>query len=184
MSMSIPDRHPLCRLFAALTEQTFIETLGVGDPKLTGYLAKLLVRFVHMDAIWKLCSEHGDRLEEVAEMLVAADDDARSADSTREVHRHIGDFTLFWSGAYPDALRDLRASLRKDHLVDYRQQGKRSYWIASQYDDEPYRDEAAVLRQLSEQFELCAYGLGQVRREWEKCESSGRTTPVRRVVIS
>ncbi len=45
-------------------------------------------------------------------------------------------------------------------------QGKRSYLIASSYDDEPYQQEAPVLRRLSQDFELCAYGLSQVRREW------------------
>ena len=171
MPQTIPARHPLRRFFIALTEQTFISTLGVGDPKLTGYLADLLVRFVHVDAIWKLRSAHDKPLAEVAEMMVEADSEGRSAGSTREIHRHIGDFTLFWTGTYPEALRQLRAPLTKDHLIDYPRQGKRSYWIASQYDDEPYREEAAVLRRLSEHFELCANGLSQVRREWEKTET-------------
>ena len=40
-----PD-HPLRRLFAGLTEQTFIATLGVADPNLTDYLSILLSRFL------------------------------------------------------------------------------------------------------------------------------------------
>jgi hypothetical protein len=83
------------------------------------------------------------------------------------VHRHIGDFTLFWTGLYPEALKRLRSALRKDHFIDYCEQGKRSYYIASTFEDDPYREEAPVLRRLSAQFELCAYGLGQVRREWD-----------------
>ena len=168
--MSISARHPLRRFLTALTEQTFIHSLGLGDPKVTGYLADLLVRFVHADEIWRVRSAHGKRLEEVAEMMAEAQLEGRSVRSTREIHRHIGDFTLFWTGAFPESLRDFRAPLRKDHLIDYHQQGKRSYWIASQYDDEPYREEAPVLRQLSEQFELCAFGLSQVRSEWEKAD--------------
>ena len=57
---------------------------------------------------------------------------------------------------------------RKDHLLDYLQQGKRSYRIASEYDDEPYREEAPVLRRLSDEFELCSVGLQQVRKVWER----------------
>jgi hypothetical protein len=34
-------------------------------------------------------------------------------------------------------------------------------------------DEGSVLRQLSDQFELCAFGLSCVRREWEKIEAEG-----------
>jgi hypothetical protein len=56
----------------------------------------------------------------------------------------------------------------KDHLVNFTAVGKRSYFIASTFDGEAYQDEAAVLRRLSEQFELCAYGLREVRREWEE----------------
>ena len=56
----------------------------------------------------------------------------------------------------------------KDAFVDYCSQGKRSYFIASRFDDEPFQEEAPVLRRLSEQFELCAYGLSQVRKEWEQ----------------
>ncbi len=182
MPQPIPNRHPLRKFFTALTEQTFIESLGVGDPKLTDYVSDLLVRFAHVDAIWKLRAAQDKPLTEVAEMMAEANVECRSTGSTREIHRHIGDFTLFWSGAYPEALKYLRASLCKDHLIDYPQQGKRSYWIASQYDDEPYREQAPVLRRLSENFELCAYGLSQVRREWEKAESQVADELPRRII--
>jgi hypothetical protein len=69
---------------------------------------------------------------------------------------------------YPEALRRLKSWDRKDALLDYRQQGKRAYLIASTFNDEPYRDEAPVLRRLSDQFELCSSGLSRVRREWER----------------
>jgi hypothetical protein len=62
----------------------------------------------------------------------------------------------------------LQHAERKDHLIDYCEQGKRSYYIASTFDDEPYRDEAPVLRRLSVEFEMCSFGLNRVRREWEK----------------
>ena len=41
----------------------------------------------------------------------------------------------------------------------------------SGFDDEQFRQEAPVLRRLSDEFMLCAYGLNQVRREWEKAGS-------------
>ena len=40
--------------------------------------------------------------------------------------------------------------------------------LASHFDDEPYQEEAPVLRLLSEEFELCSVGLSHVRKEWEK----------------
>ncbi len=64
-----PD-HPLCRMFAGLTEQTFMMTVGVGDPHLIGYLSNLLARFVSIDAIYRLRKSDGKRLEEVADMML------------------------------------------------------------------------------------------------------------------
>jgi hypothetical protein len=160
--------HPLRRLFAGLTEQTFNAALGVADPPLTDYLSSLLSRFIHLDALYRLKNASGKRLEEVAEMMIEAEAMPPEGRTTREVHRHIGDFTLFWTGVYPEALHKLRHALSKDQFIDYCEQGKRSYYIASTFEDEPFREEAPVLRRLSSEFELCAYGLNQVRREWEK----------------
>ena len=86
----------------------------------------------------------------------------------RFVHKHIGDFTLFWTGVYPEALRFLRGPLAKDSLVDYIEQGRRSYAIASRYTPPQLRSEAIVLAQLSHNFELCVWGLHRVRQLWER----------------
>lgn len=160
--------HPLRRLFAGLTEQTFLDTLGLADPSLTDYLSQMLSKFVHFDSVYRLRDAQGRRMDEVTEMIVEAEKLPPEGRTRREVHRHIGDFTLFWTGVYPEALRRLRSILSRDHFIDFCEQGKRSYWIASTFEDEPFSEEAPVLRRLSEQFELCAYGLSQVRREWEK----------------
>lgn len=155
----------LRRLFAALVEQTFQADLGIADPSLTDYLSELLCRFVRLDVLYKVRDVAGRRLEEVAEMAIEAE--FRQGRPRREIYRHIGDFTLFWSGVYPEALPKLRNEQRKDHLLDYCEHGKRSYYIASTYDDGPYAKEAPVLRRLSDEFELCGIGLNRVRREWE-----------------
>jgi hypothetical protein len=165
MAPVLSSADQLKRLFAALTEQTFQVEYGLADPPLIDYLADMLVRFVRLDAIFKVRDVMGRRLEEVADMLMEAEQ--REARPQREIHRHIGDFTLFWTGVYPEALRRLRGFDRKDALLDYQQQGKRSYYIASTFRDEPYKQEAAVLQRLSSEFELCSDGLMQVRREWE-----------------
>jgi hypothetical protein len=160
--------HPLRRLFSGLTEHTFLTTLGMADPPLTDYLSELLSRFIAMDALYRLRDAAGRRLEEVAVMMIEAESMPAEGRTRREVHRHIGDFTLFWTGVYPEALDSLRNQLSRDSFIDYCQQGKRSYWIASTFEEEPYQVEAPVLRRLSEGFELVAYGLNQVRREWER----------------
>ena len=165
--------HPLRRLFAGITEQTFMRLLGIGDPSLVDYLSELLSRFIHQDAIYRLRDAQGRRLLEVADMMLEAQCMPPSGRTRREYYRHIGDFTLFWTGVYPEALKRLQNALARDHFIDYCEQGKRSYWIASTFEDDDYRDEAPVLRRLSEEFEMCAYGLTQVRREWQRCQAGG-----------
>lgn len=169
---AIPANHPLRRLFAGITEQTFLTVLGVGDPPLVDYLSELLSRFVHVDSIYRVRNAGGRRLEEVADMVLEAEAMPPEGRTRREVHRHIGDYTLFWTGLYPEAVRGMRAAPCKDHFVDYCAQGKRSYYIASTFADDPYRDEAQILRRLSEQFELVAFGLNHVRAEWERLQPS------------
>jgi hypothetical protein len=149
-------------------EQTFMTALGVTDTPLIDYLSLLLSRFVHIDAIHRLRDAQGRQLTEVADMLFEAESLPPEGRTRREFHRHIGDFALFWTGLYPEARRQLRSALRKDALIDYTAQGKRSYYIASTFEDDQYREEAPVLRRLSAEFELCAYGLKQVRVELEK----------------
>jgi hypothetical protein len=174
---TVPANHPLRRLFVGITEQTFLEVLGIGDPHLIDYLSALLSRFIHIDAVYRLRNVQGKRLEEVADMMLEAEAMPVAGRTRREVYRHIGDFTLFWTGVYPEALNRLRSSLRKDHFIDYCEQGKRSYYIASTFEEDPYREEAPVLRRLSQEFELCAYGLRQVRQEWERSHPGAGPVP-------
>jgi hypothetical protein len=163
----------LQRYFAGLTESAFETRLGVADPPLVEYISDLLVRFVHCDTIYRVRNLTGNRLDQVADMLAEAD--ARIGQSKREVHRHIGDFTLFWSGLFPEALRRMRSPSRKDALVDYCQRGKRSYYIASTIRDRGDDDEQCdILERLSHDFELCVYGLGEVRREWQRRDDGPR----------
>ncbi|HMP07013.1 MAG TPA: hypothetical protein PJ982_11725 [Lacipirellulaceae bacterium] len=154
----------LRRFFAGATEYAFACRLGVVDPPLVDYVAEMLVRFVKSDAIYGARNPRGERLVQVTDMLAEAQ--ARHGSARRQMHRHIGDFTLFWTGVYPEIADRMRQG-RKDSLLDYCDQGKRNYFIASTLpaDDESVPD--AVLKRLSDNFELCVYGLGEVRRQWD-----------------
>ena len=167
MSQRISDQHPLRLLFNELVRETFQAQLHVDEPGVPEYVARMLVDFTHRDQIFFIRDARGRQLEEVAEMLMEADVslNANSFEREREVHKHIGDFTLFWSGVYPEMLRYFRAATRCDHLLDYVEQGRKSYSIAATFDYGAYEEEAKVLRRLSERFELCMFGLNMVRRE-------------------
>lgn len=153
------------RFFTGLTEYAFEARLGVADPPLVDYIAELLVRFVRSDALFPVRSTRGQRLVAVTDMLAEAQ--YREGPARQKVHRHIGDFTLFWTGVYPEVVNHLRRG-SKDALIDYPQQGKRAYWIASTIPVEKEVPTPDVLKRLSEQFDLCVYGLGEVRRQWEQ----------------
>lgn len=175
MKWDVPADHPLRRLFAGYTEFAFQQVFGVADPPLIDYLSALLSRYVHSDAVVRLKDACGRPIEQVAEM-VAEVAELPPGRTSRELHKEIGDFALFWTGVYPDMLKRMRSQMRIDFFVDYCRQGKRSYYLASRYEVADHNEETAVLRRISDQFEMCAYGLTKVREEWERdrCEVTGR----------
>jgi hypothetical protein len=163
----------LARFFSGLCEHVFEAHLGVADPPLVDYLSGLMLRFARLDTVHRVRNLAGRPVLEVADMLAEAEN--RVGLARRDVHRHIGDVTLFWTGVYPESLPKLRSFEKKDFFVDYCAQGKRAYYIASTIDTD--RDEDTpndLLGRLSFQFEMCAYGLGEVRREWERRDDEGQ----------
>jgi hypothetical protein len=178
---SIPETHPLHRLFRGLTESAFMNELGIGDPPLVQYVAELLASFVPSQSLWRLRDARGRPLVEVTAMVAEAEATG-DAERKRECHRHVGDYTLFWTGLYPEALGRLRRTNSPDALIDYQEQGKRSYYVASRLSSGSFM--SSVFRRLSDEFELCAFGLSCVRREWEKFEEEGprRGLPMRPVL--
>ena len=163
--MSVPETSAIHRYFAGIAENTFQIRLEVADPPLVQYLTDLLVRFIRNDAVHRIRSTSGRPVLSIGEMAQEARE--RWGDAKRELHRHIGDFTLFWAGIFPEALQ--RRSSGTEQFEEYCHQGKRSYHIASLIEtsssDAP---DSCVLERLSDRFELCAYGLREVRREWEE----------------
>ena len=164
MAPLLTGEDVLRRLFAGAAEQTFEAELGIADPPLIEYLVGMLLRFLRQEVIYRVRDTSGHRLTQVVDMVQEAEH--RVARPRREIYRHIGDFTLFYSGVFPEHLPKLQAPDCKDHLVNYCQQGKRSYLIAASYcEDDESREQAPILRHLSEEFELCSEGLKRIRRE-------------------
>ncbi len=166
----MPKDHALHRWFAGLVEASFQTEIGIADPSVLDYLTDLLTDFIHVERINMLAD--GRSVDEIAEVLSAAEIGMPAAESQRrrEYHRHIGDFTLFWTGVYPENLRLMQRRSAKDDLIDYLDQGKRSYLIASRLSVADAEPPASVLEQLSDQFEYCVYGLGLVRKHWERAQ--------------
>ncbi len=164
------DRSVLDRFFRGLSESIFHAKLGVADVQLVDYLSDLMSRFVRVESLHRVRRPDGQPVTEVFQMFSEAEN--RIGLARREVHRHIGDFTLFWSGMYPERLRRAKAGVR-DGYLNYCAQGKRAYAIAAEIEGGDERPPCELLQQLSQQFELCAYGLREVRREWEESGGAG-----------
>jgi hypothetical protein len=175
MEVRIPQQHPLRRLFGALTEKSFTEHLGWPDLNVTDYVSNLLVEFTHIDRLYRVRNRQGEPAETLVDLLYESEvlHGAQSLEQERDVHRHIGDFTLFMAGVFPEYLRRLKSAgliYHKDFLVDYVKTGKRSYGIVAQLDDRPDTDEAPLYRKLSDNFELCVTGLGFVRSDLDRMQ--------------
>ncbi len=161
-----PMRSSVERFFTGLSECIFHSKLGVVDVQLVDYVGNMLLRFVRTDNVHRVRRPNGRPATEVFQMLSEAE--KRIGLARREVHRHIGDFTLFWSGMYPESLRKMQSSGSSDQFFDYCRQGKRAYAIAAEIEGGDERPSSDVLHALSDQFEMCAYGLREIRRELEE----------------
>ena len=163
MDPSLPVEHPLRTLFAGLTEHAFVAQMGIADPPLVDYITDLLARFLHVDNVYRLRDSAGRPISELALMAMEAEKLPPEGRTRREYHRHIGDFALYWSGLFPEAVDRFQHFATRDHLVNFTRLGKRSYQLAGEASD----NDSAVLRRLGHDFELCALGLREVRHEWE-----------------
>jgi hypothetical protein len=130
-------------------------------------LTSLLLNFVHTDDLFSLTSDSGERLTSVYEMLAQGDVrlGADSFEQERAVHKHVGDFILFWMGINPDFLASVGLRKRIPVSTSYSDQAKRSYYVVSTFDYGEYRYEAGTFRRLSDDFDVWAGALGEVRRQ-------------------
>lgn len=163
----LPQNNPLRRFFNGLAEHVFHARLGVSDTELVDYLSELLLRFTRSESLHRVRSLNGKPIQEVAAMVAEAEH--RIGSARCEVHRHIGDIALFWTGLYPETLKRMKSARNVDLFVDYAGQGKRSYHIASGVESDDSLPNP-LLERLSKHFEMCAYGLGEIRREWEQTD--------------
>jgi hypothetical protein len=160
-------------LFRELVRARLARDARVSDPAVAEYVAGVLVDFTHIENLYRIRDARGRRLEQVGEMLAESDplQAASSFDRERAVRKHIGDFTLFFTGLFPESLATLgRRGLGLDALLDYVRTGKESYRIVSCFDQFEYAREAPVFRRLAEDFELCVFGLNLVKQDLERLQ--------------
>jgi len=165
----IPETHPLSELFTELVGRHYAQEIGIRDPQLVAYVAHLLTEFCDAEQLFKIRSVTGKPLSDVGELLMESDPiygPAPSFDRERQVRKHIGDYTLFFAGMFPESINHFR--LRKDRVenfVDWVKTGKESYYVVSKFEYFEYAKVAPLFASLSRNFEACVYGLNQVKND-------------------
>ncbi len=145
------------------------ENVGIGEKEICGYVAGLLTEFADGQKLYSIRDARGRALADVGEMLLESDPifgPAPSFDRERAVRKHIGDYTLFFTGMFPESINRNRLKRhRLESFVDFIRAGKESYNIVAKFDLFEYQEEAPLFAKLARSFEDCVYGLNCVRHE-------------------
>ncbi len=161
--------HPLEPFFQQVVRNSYEGKLGLHDPEVTGYVARVLCEFTEAKNLYSMRDPAGHPMEGLTEMMQAADPvlgAASSFDAERAMRKHIGDYSLFVAGMYPEAAGSGRRQRRhQPSLEELIRAGKESYFIVSQFNLFEYEQEAPLFARLSDQFENCILGLTLVREE-------------------
>lgn len=159
--------HPLEAFFQQAVRNSYEGKLGLHDPDVTSYVAHLLCEFSEAENLFKMHDTMGRPVENLDDMLEAADPvngSAPSFDAERAMRKYIGDFALFVGGMYPEAtVQGGRHRGSHPSLGELIEAGKESYYIVSQFNVFEYERDAPLFARLSEGFERCLLGLNLVR---------------------
>ena len=166
----IPESHPLRQLFQELVSRNYASCgVELRDPAVSAYVANLLSEFCEIDQLHKIRNAGGRPLADVGEMLLESDPiygPAPSFDRERQVRKHIGDYTLFFTGMFPESIHHFRLRRQRlENFVDFMRAGRESYYVVSKFEHFEYLKVAPLFARLSREFERCVYGLNLVKND-------------------
>jgi len=170
----IPESHPLQQLFIELVGRHYAEEIGLRDPQIVNYVAHLMAEFCDAEELFRIRNAAGQPLTDVGEMLVESNPvfgPAPSFDRERQIRKHIGDYTLFFTGMFPESINHFRLRRnRTENFVDWIKAGKESYYIVSKFEHFEYAKVAPLFANLSQNFEQCVYGLNRVKNHLQEMQ--------------
>jgi hypothetical protein len=168
----IPESHPLQQFFLELVSRNFSQGVGLHNHEVSEYVASVLTEFCEIEQVYKVRDAAGRPLDDVGEMLLESNPvygDAPSFDRERQVRKHIGDYTLFFTGMFPESINRFRLRrARLENFIDFMKAGKESYYIVSKFEFFEYAKVAPLFARLSQEFERCVYGLNLVKNELQE----------------
>jgi hypothetical protein len=142
--VQIKKDHPLRKLFRRALDFGF-RMNAPEKAEVEAYIEEqILCEFIHADNLYRIRNRVGKSLEDITDMLEEGDVRLSAQSFPREfqVHKHIGDYTLFMLGMFPAALfgRKGREFLLGGLVVPgaslfehYQLQGRRSYSLAAEF---------------------------------------------------
>ena len=170
----IPESHPLQDLFQDLVGRHYAAEIGIRDPQIVAYVSHLLAEFCETDQLFKVHNASNRPLDDVGEMLLESDPvygPAPSFDRERQVRKHIGDYTLFLAGMFPESINHFRLRRQRlENFVEWVKAGKESYYIVSKFEHFEYAKVAPMFASLAKNFEGCVYGLNMVKNDLEEMQ--------------
>jgi hypothetical protein len=170
----IPESHPLQELFQDLVGRHDAQEIGIRDPQIVAYVSHLLAEFCEADQLYKVHDGSNRPLADVGEMMLESDPvygPAASFDRERQVRKHIGDYTLFFAGMFPESINHFRLRRQRlENFVEWVKAGKESYYIVSKFEHFEYARVAPLFATLSKNFESCVYGLNMVKNDLEEMQ--------------
>jgi hypothetical protein len=170
----IPESHSLQDLFQDLVGQHYAQAIGIRDPQIIAYVSHLLAEFCEAEQVFKVRDAANRPLSDVGEMLLQSDPvygPAPSFDRERQVRKHIGDYTLFFAGMFPESINHFRLRRQRlENMIDWIKAGKESYYIVSKFEHFEYAKVAPMFAQLSRNFEECVYALNMVKNDLEEMQ--------------
>ena len=170
----IAESNPLLRMFQELVSYHFSCDVGIRDSEVHAYVSNLLCEFCDAEQLYKIHDAANRPIDDLGAMLLESDPvygPAPSFDRERQVRKHIGDFTLFFTGMFPESLNHFRLRRqRTESFIDWMKAGKESYYIVSTFEYFEYAKVAPLFANLSRNFEQCVYGLNRVKNELEELQ--------------
>jgi hypothetical protein len=151
----LPENHPLKKIFRTFTERGLAQA-SIRDQDLLIYLANMLVEFLWIENLYNLRDVEGRRMKSLLDILVQANE--AEMPRKRDYYKHLGDYSLFMLGMFPEYITRSRRTLSPSW---YKDTGRAGYQIAGDLDENTWRIQ--VFRKLADKFDYCVISLHWVR---------------------
>src|ERR1700758_1128885 len=152
--LSTGGTRSLRNFLGELVWRHFFEDVRLEEPQVATYVAAVLADFARSENLYRIRNAEGKRLEDVGEMLVESNPllEAASFDREREVRKHVGDFTLFMTGLFPENVARIQKTRRPPWmlLLISCKPVRSPTQLSSSFNQFEYEEEAPLFLRLSE----------------------------------